>query len=55
MQLTPEDIYVHIFLTEIVISNRIIVYLYRILGCIKGELFGLINPNKVQWKTPSGE
>lgn len=54
MQLTPDDIYTH-FLTEIVISNRIIVYLYRILGSIKGELFGLINPNKVQWKTPSGE
>lgn len=48
--------YLHtFFLTEIVISNMIIVYLYRILGSIKEELFGLINPNIVQWKTPSGE
>lgn len=47
--------YLYTFLIEIVISNRMIVYLYRIPGPTKGEIFGLINPNKVQWKTPSGE
>lgn len=47
---TYSRVYLSTFLIEIVISTRMIVYLYRILGSPKGEIFGLINPNKVHGK-----